>query len=200
MNTNKGFFLEFYKIPNTEEDPKKKKQPPPKNVNADDLKPLLTVGWVNLTELLIPGNIEIVQRCPIMLKETYEKYMIELENFEKNNPDVEKKDEIEFKEGTLDLFQKAKTYVYLKITITPAINPNLPKEGLPIPNDILKKEEKINKQNTAEEICADFRKQLKIAIEAVAKVSYYFRLFYSNIYCFLVIMQKINSNKKIKLM
>ena len=56
MNDNFGFYLEFNKIP-PEEDPKKKK-PPPKNVNPDDLKPILTYGWVDLKDFLIPGRKE----------------------------------------------------------------------------------------------------------------------------------------------
>jgi len=114
-----------------------------------------------------------------MQKKTNEKNMVEQENNERNH---EIDDNLEIKEGNLDIFQKAKTYVYLKITINPAINPSIPKEGLPIPNEILKKEEKAYKQNTSDEICADFRKQLKIAIEAVAKVINNYKIIL--LYCF----------------
>jgi hypothetical protein len=105
-----------------------------------------------------------------MLKETFEKKLESIESQLHESVTSDKKDDsIEENEQNLDLFQKAKTYIYLKITINPPFNPIIPKSGLPTPNEILKKEEKITKRSTPDEICADFKKQLKIAIEAVAK-------------------------------
>ena len=154
VNTNKGFFLEFNKIPNPDEDPKKKK-PPPKTALPEDLKPLYLISWVNLSEFLLPGTTQIIQRCPLILKETYEKgeKPLDFNSAYKNTEDRDKGDvinKVENKVNTsakkkdddknaskksirsvnvnekgekLDAFQHSKTYIYLKITTSNAINP-----------------------------------------------------------------------------
>ena len=154
VNDNYGFYIEFNKIP-PDEDPKKKK-PLPKGVNPDDLKPIFALGWLDLKDFLIPGKKETVRRVPLSYKETIER------NLSK---------EIEAANEEKDGVQTAGTYVYLKITISNPVNPVLPEKPLPNPNDIAKKEEKVVPKITSSELCGDFRKQLKIAIEAVAKVT-----------------------------
>ncbi len=153
VNDNYGFYLEFNKIP-PEEDPKKKK-PPPKNVTAEDLKPIMTLGWVDLKDFLIPGKKETIRRVPLSLKETVERSLSK---------------DLEINSEEKDLVQITGTYVYIRITVNNPVNPQLPEKPLPNPNDIARREEKPITKITSTELCGDLRRQLKIAIEALAKV------------------------------
>ena len=111
INDNFGFFIEFNKIP-PEEDPKKKK-PVPKNVTPEDLKPINTLGWVDLKDFLIPGKKESIRRVPLTLKETTEKLLSK---------------ELEVNSEEKDMVQAAGTYIYLKMTVSNPVNPQLPEK------------------------------------------------------------------------
>jgi len=171
--------LEFNRFSNPDEDPKKKK-PPPKNASPEDLKPINTITWVNLSEFLNPGTIHIKQRCSLMLKETYEKGYEEdknnkvLNKSNKNvNDDLSNSKQIDTEKNekvNVDIFQQAKTYIYIKISLSSPINPALPKEEKKGPNIV--KEERSYNPLSSEDICLDFRKQLKIAIETITKVKF----------------------------
>ena len=177
--------MEFNRFSNPDEDPKKKK-PPPKNASPEDLKPINTITWVNLSEFLNPGTIHIKQRCSLMLKETYEKGLEEdkndkvLNKLNKNvnddlsiskRTDISKQIDTEKNEKVnVDIFQQAKTYIYIKISLSSPINPALPKEEKKGPN--IAKEERSYNQLSSEDICLDLRKQLKIAIETITKVKF----------------------------
>lgn len=73
--------------------------------------------------------------------------------------------------GTIeeDYVQKKETYAHIIISFNKSVNPPLPDKVLPTPKEILKREEPVYKPVTANEICNDFKKQLKIAIEAICK-------------------------------
>ena len=120
-----------------------------------------------------------------MLKETFEKKFNtnEENNINNNNPSSPNKSGVDnfnkmnksgdFNFNSIDenadyLTQK-KTYIYIKISFNNAINPPAPERPLPDPFDLIKRENKTFKQITPDEIASDFRKQLKIAIEAIAK-------------------------------
>ena len=145
INEHEGLLLEVLKIPPQDEDPKKR--PKPKGIPIEDVKPILCCCFINTSIFKTnPGETVYEVRAPLMLQETYDK---------------EKDEE--------DYVLKAKTYAYIKISFNKPINPPLPEKGLPTPKDILKRDEKIYKPITPDEICQDFKKQLKIAIEAISK-------------------------------
>lgn len=68
-----------------------------------------------------------------------------------------------------DYVEKNKTYIHLLIKFDKPLNPLPPDNPLPLIKDLIKKEEKKYKPISADEVCNDFRKQLKIAIEAINK-------------------------------
>lgn len=171
INSNQGFFLEFFKIPPVDEDPKKR--PKPKNISPEEVKPVYTITWINLSEFhKKPGLKELSIRSDLMLKETYEK-KIQLEDdierlIEAGEDPTDLQNELE-QIIKSDYVLNKQTYINLKIEFTQPINPALPEKPIPNPFDLIKKEEKPFRQITADEICGDFRKQLKIAIAAISK-------------------------------
>ena len=169
INSNKGILLEFFKIPPPEEDPKKR--PKPKNISPDEVKPIYCVSWVDLNEFhRTPGLRELYIRSPVMLKETYEKRMQLEEEIEKLKDEGKDKSSLDKELGKLtDYVLNKKTYIFLKISFSTPVNPKLPEKPLPDPSDLIKREEKPYKPMTSDEICEDFRKQVKIALAAVSK-------------------------------
>lgn len=171
INGSKGTFIEFTKLPPPDEDPKKR--PKPKNINIDEIKPIHCVGWVDLNDFhLNPGLKEVSLRVPLMLKETYEKKLT-LDEEKKAEGQVNflnnSESQIVLPEELSDYVLAKKTYIYLKINFSVPVNPPNPEKSLPDPADLIKRENKTFKQITPDEIASDFRKQLKIAIEAIAK-------------------------------
>ncbi len=81
------------------------------------------------------------------------------ENNENNNDDDSK-----------DFFEKAETYIRIRIMLSQPVNPILPDVELPDPIYYIKKEKTPKKQITMEEIEQDLIRQFKIAIAAIAKV------------------------------
>jgi hypothetical protein len=72
INENHEIIIEVNKVPPPDDN--EKKRPKPKNMNPEDIKPVYSVGVVDLKEFyLVPGKKEIILRTPLMLKETYEK-------------------------------------------------------------------------------------------------------------------------------
>lgn len=171
INGSKGTFIEFMKLPPPDDDPKKR--PKAKiNISPDEIKPIHCVGWVDFNDFhLNPGLKEISLRVPLMLKDTYEK-KLQMDEERKgagtallNNSESQ----IVLPDELSDYVLAKKTYVYLKISFSAPINPPAPEKPLPDPHDLIKRENKTFKQITPDEIASDFRKQLKIAIEAIAK-------------------------------
>jgi hypothetical protein len=180
VNGINGCYIEFSKLPPPDEDPKKR--PKPKNMSPDDIKPITCIGWVDYTDFYLnPGLKEISLRVPLMLKDTLEKkFSTQTEenimtsnsragsgtnaNNKTNDNNLNTHDE-----SGGDYLQNKKTYIYIKISLSNPINPPAPERPLPDPFDLIKRENKTFKQITPDEIASDFRKQLKIAIEAIAK-------------------------------
>lgn len=155
INENEILLLEILKIPPVDEDPKKR--PKPKGISIDEVKPVICCSPIDVSFFKNnPGETEMTVRTPLMLQETYEKIL--------NSGEGDNKQEI-----IKDYVQKANTYAFLKINFSRAINPPIPDKNLPSASNILKREQNVYKPITADEICNDFRKQLKIAIEAICK-------------------------------
>ena len=72
INDEHRIIIEVNKIPPSDEN--EKKRPKPKNMNAEDIKPIYSVGLADLTEFYnVPGKKEVILRTPLMMKETYTK-------------------------------------------------------------------------------------------------------------------------------
>ena len=72
INDEHRIIIEVNKIPPADEN--EKKRPKPKNMNAEDIKPIYSVGLADLTEFYnVPGKKEVILRTPLMMKETYNK-------------------------------------------------------------------------------------------------------------------------------
>lgn len=183
VNGAKGCFIEFCKIAPHDDDPKKRPKPK-NNITPDEIKPISCIGWVDYNDFhLNPGLKELNIRVPLMLKDTYEKKLQIEEEKSKllthdnpNNPNANNNTFLNNSESNIvlpdeqtDYILSKKTYVYLKINLSNPINPAAPEKPLPDPHDLIKRENKTTKQITPDEIASDFRKQLKIAIEAIAK-------------------------------
>jgi hypothetical protein len=169
INTEKGFLLEFFKIPPADEDPKKR--PKPKNISPEEVKPINCISWIDLSEFHNhPGLTEITLRSPLMLKETFERKIQLEEELDQAISEGHDTAEIHTQIVSLtDYVMQKKSYIYLKIHFSVPINPEVPEKPIPSPYDLIKKDDKPFKQIMADEICNDFRKQLKIAIAAISK-------------------------------
>ncbi len=169
INTEKGCLLELFKIPPPDDDPKKR--PKPKNMSPEDIKPIYCVSWIDLSQFhLKPGLTEVELRSPLMLKETYErKLQLEEELVKATDEGHDTTEIINHLNNLTDYVMHKKTYLHLQINLSVPVNPSPPEKPYPNTFDLIKKEEKPFKQITADEICNDFRKQLKIAIAAIAK-------------------------------
>ena len=72
INESQNILIEFSKVPPPDEN--EKKRPKPKNINPEDVKPVIAVGLADLSEFhIVPGKKEVILRTPLLLKETYEK-------------------------------------------------------------------------------------------------------------------------------
>jgi len=170
VNTYKGIVLEFTKAPPADEDPKKPK-PKPKNISPEEVKPIYCVSWLDLSDFHNkPGLKEISLRSPLMLKETYErKIQLEEELDKLSSEGKDTSEVINHLQNLTDYVLSKQTYIYITINFSVPINPPIPEKQIPSSLDLIRKEEKAYKQITADEICDDFRKQLKIAIAAISK-------------------------------
>ena len=171
INGNKGTFIEFTKLAPADDDPKKRPKAKT-NISPDEIKPIHCVGWVDYNDFHVnPGLKEISLRVPFMLKETYEK-KLQLDGERKGTGTAlldNSESQIVLPDELSDYVLAKKTYAYIKISLSAPINPPTPENPLPDPHDMIKRENKTFKQITPDEIASDFRKQLKIAIEAIAK-------------------------------
>jgi hypothetical protein len=195
INYNEGFFIEFGKVPPPDEDVKKR--PKPKGISIDEVKPINCVCWIDLREFKNkPGLTEITQRSFLMLKDTYERRNKEADTVQlgtnvhsnipysnvntqnspfdiiktesqiaKTEPNIVFKPELN---TMTDYVMNKKTYIYLTISMDNSINPPVPSD-LPKPETVVRREETPIRHITPDEICSDFRKQLKIAIQAISK-------------------------------
>jgi hypothetical protein len=87
------------------------------------MKPTYGKGWISFNDLLKPGATEIKQRvalrtCPPMVKKAGE-------------DGVEKWTESE--EQGESVFENAKTYIYIKITLTDPVTPTVATQPEPLP-------------------------------------------------------------------
>ena len=156
------------KLPPPEEeilDPKAaaaKKAPPKggKGAPSEDLKPTYGRAWLNFEDLLVPGGIETKQRvflqtCPPLVKKAgddgVERYV--------------QADEYE------NVFENNKTYVYLKITLTDPVTSTLPDQPEPLPHEVVPVKQFI-KWPFSKDPTEDFKKQITLAIESLAKEYY----------------------------
>ena len=170
VNVEEGTVLELQFIPPADEDPKKR--PKPKGITPEEVKPVYAVSWIDFSKFHnTPGLTEIVLRSKLLTKEYYEKRIDDLEKkinkkiFNPNNEEIQKM----LKEEDRDYFEKAQTYIYLRIAMSQPVNPLLPNVDLPVPLDLLKNPPAPKKPMTIEEIEKDLIRQFKIAIAAIAK-------------------------------
>ncbi len=170
VNVEEGTILELQFIPPADEDPKKR--PKPKGINPEEVKPVYAVSWIDFSKFHnTPGLTEIVLRSKLLTKEFYEKRIDDLEKkinkkiFNPNNEEIQKM----LKEEDRDIFEKAQTYIYLRIAMSQPVNPLLPNVDLPVPLELLKNPPAPKKPMTIEEIEKDLIRQFKIAIAAIAK-------------------------------
>ena len=174
VNSAEGMLLELNFVPNPDEN--EKKRPKPKGISLEEVKPVYCISWIDLSEFhKTPGLVEITLRSRLMLKETYEKRIDDLEaktgvkEFNPYNPKILEMIK-ENEEENKDYVEKAETYIYIKIVLSQPINPVLPDIPLPDPLDFIKKEEKTVKAYSVDEIEKDLLRQFKIAIAAIAKI------------------------------
>ena len=173
VNTAEGMLLELNFVPNPDEN--EKKRPKPKGISPEEVKPVYCISWIDLSEFhKTPGLVEVTLRSKLMLKETYEKRIDDLEaktgvkEFNPYNPQILEMIK-ENEEENKDYVEKAETYIYIKIVLSQPINPVLPDIPLPDPLEFIKKEEKTVKTYSVDEIEKDLLRQFKIAIAAIAK-------------------------------
>ena len=173
VNTAEGMLLELNFVPNPDEN--EKKRPKPKGISPEEVKPVYCISWIDLSEFhKTPGLVEVTLRSRLMLKETYEKRIDDLEaktgvkEFNPYNPQILEMIK-ENEEENKDYVEKAETYIYIKIVLSQPINPVLPDIPLPDPLEFIKKEEKTVKTYSVDEIEKDLLRQFKIAIAAIAK-------------------------------
>lgn len=120
------------KLPPPEEenpDPKAAKKAAPKGgkgASIEELKPTYARAWISLEDLLQPGGVEIKQRvsletCTPLVKKLgedgVERY-VEAEEFDQ-------------------IFETAKTYVHLKLSLSEPVTPTIPEEPEPQPHEIV---------------------------------------------------------------
>ena len=191
--------LKFFKIPPIDEDPKKRPKPKGITIDeVKPIHCVAWVNLSDFH--FTPGLKEVTLRANLMLEETYEKKLQSqiiqgsesntiLNNTKENNINISNNDnivnnnfdDIQVKDPNIlnesedtnklnDYVTNKGTYIYFKVAFSNPINPELPQKALPDPENMIKREEKKYTQITPAEICNDFRKQLKIAIESISKV------------------------------
>ena len=144
VNEDKGDWLYFVKqVMLSEEEIAKLKKAKPKN--ADLYNSIVTKTWVDYTPFLTPGTTETIQRCKLELH-------------------------YDLKEGEApptDLKTLENTYIYLKISLDPALYP-LIKEIQPKAEDLIPKPQPIMRDPPAVECINEFRTDLAVIIESLA--------------------------------
>ena len=124
------------------------------------MKPVYGRAWVSFADLANAGIKETKQRvqlqtCPPLVKKT----------------DEDEK-EIEVEETEYEkVFEEARTYVSLKITLSEAITPTTPEKPEPQPNEIVPVKQFIT-WPYSKDPCDDFGKQITLAVESLAKEFY----------------------------
>jgi hypothetical protein len=67
VNDDKGDWIYLVKSPTLPEDElAKMRKGKPKNLNLNDLNPVVMRAWVNLDKFGVPGTSEITQRCKLV--------------------------------------------------------------------------------------------------------------------------------------
>eukprot|EP00826_Nyctotherus_ovalis_P022722 TRINITY_DN1755_c0_g1_i7.p1 TRINITY_DN1755_c0_g1~~TRINITY_DN1755_c0_g1_i7.p1 ORF type:complete len:889 (-),score=345.58 TRINITY_DN1755_c0_g1_i7:148-2814(-) len=161
-----GCWLVFNKIPKAEEDEKKKKAPKKGLVEVEKL--IRGRAWLSLADFAKQGGVETEQR--IYLETVImEPPKVEEKEEVKKETKKEAKKEPDLRHNTEEVFEPAKTYVYLKVTLSNPITPVLPQEGVPKPSDLIQKKPPLLKYPIIHKALDMYKLQLKIAIEALAK-------------------------------
>jgi len=146
---DKGDWLYFMKtVTLTEEEIVKMRKAKPKNVKLDDLNTVVMRSWVDYTEFITPGVIEIIQRCKL------EQYYPDLPEGEAPPHDIPKPN-------------LENTYALIKIKLDPAIAP-LIKEIQPKASDMIPKAQALPKDPPAIECINEFKGDLVLIIESLA--------------------------------
>ena len=155
INDTHKIIIEVNKIPPDDEN--EKKRPKPKNMNAEDIKPIYSVGIADLTEFYNePGKKEVILRTPLMMKETYDKKKennieplepifepkeedlkvnlfgppVLTESGGKKENNKEKSNNTENSKNEGDYIEEAHTYIYYKLKFSESINPKIPDADL----------------------------------------------------------------------
>jgi len=104
-------------VPEEELDGFKKKKP--KGTFPEDMKNQLGKATIDLTAFQTPGVIETTQRCHIT------QYFAPptAEELEEQANKKKKKGEEEVEDVLTNIFEEPNTYIYIRLKITPAINP-----------------------------------------------------------------------------
>lgn len=170
VTKDKGCWLKFNKlIPPEEEitDPKAaaaaKKAVPAKGGKGapiEDLKPVFAKAWVSLQDLLVPGGLETKQRVLLKTCAPLHKKLGD-DGVERYLP----ADEFE------PVFENSRTYVYLKVTLSEAVTPTIPEYPEPLPHEIVPIKQFI-RWPFSKEPQDDFKKQIQLAVESLAKEYY----------------------------
>lgn len=115
----------------------------PKNLNLNDLNPVIMRAWVNFEEFSNPGQAEITQRCKL-------EQVIE----DPNNNDIPKPN-------------LEKSYILITVKINPPIQP-LVTELQPKISDLVQGPPPIPKLTAAKECINEFKNELQLAMESLA--------------------------------
>ena len=127
----------------------------PKAGGATEMKPFFGRAWINFEDLLKPGALETKQRvyletCHPMVKKAgedgIERYVHSEEPFE-------------------NVFEGAKTYIYLKVTITDPVTPTVAAQPEPLPQDVVPVKQFI-RWPFSKDPTDDFKKQVTLAVES----------------------------------
>ena len=131
-----------------------------KGAVADDLKPVYGRAWVSFSDLQQPGATETKQRvyletCAPITKKVNE------------DGTEEEVQETEFEK----VFEEAKSYVHLRISLSNAVVPTVPEKPEPKPAEIVGQKQFIT-WPYSKEPTDDFCKQVTLATESLAKEFY----------------------------
>ncbi len=173
VNQEHGCWLVFDKLlpPEEEGDKKHKSKPAKKGAPVEADKPARGKAWIKFDDLAKQGGIETEQRVffqTVVEPPKPEEVKTEEKKESKKEAKKEAKEEPK-KEVDEKLFETAKTYVRIKITLNVPVNPVLPKEGVTKPSDLIKKKAPLPKYPVTKDATEMYQLQLKIAIEALAK-------------------------------
>eukprot|EP00830_Metopus_es_P014783 TRINITY_DN4053_c0_g2_i1.p1 TRINITY_DN4053_c0_g2~~TRINITY_DN4053_c0_g2_i1.p1 ORF type:complete len:1046 (-),score=328.50 TRINITY_DN4053_c0_g2_i1:39-3137(-) len=192
VNTENGCWLYFDRLlPIEEEDTKKGKgKPPAKKGQVEPEKPLRGKAWVPFYELMKPGGTEtdlrvfletVGDQASPKIEEKKEgkdqKEAKEVKDNKDRKDDKDTKDAKDSKDAKVEVkkeepekvFEPAKTYVHLHITLSNPINPPLPPEGLPKPHDLCKDKPQMAKCPTTKDVMDMYKLQLKLTIGALGQ-------------------------------